>query len=55
VGFADNHILVSFRGNCIRGARFGRRGDQLFGETPEPMTTFAVSFVRNNPKNNAEM
>src|ERR1700686_5302917 len=55
VGFADKHTLASFKGNCIRGARFGRRGDPLFWETPEPMTIFAVSFVHNNAKNNAEM
>jgi len=30
MGFAGDHILESFEGNCIRGARFSRSGDPLF-------------------------
>jgi hypothetical protein len=55
MGFAGDRILVSFNGNGIRRARFRRTGHPLFWKTPQPMTTFAVSFVRNNAKNNAEM
>ena len=50
-----DQILVSFKGNCVRGARFSRGRDPPFWETPEPMTTFAVSFMRNKAKNNSEM
>ena len=53
--FAGDYVLVSFKGNCVRGARFTRSRDAPFWETPEPMTTFAVSFMRNKTKNNAEM
>ena len=30
MGFAGDHILESFNGNCIRGARFSWSGDPLF-------------------------
>jgi hypothetical protein len=30
MGFAGDHVLESFEGNCIRGARFSRSGDPLF-------------------------
>ena len=32
-----------------------RERRSAFGQTPEPMTTFAVSLVDDNAKNNAEM
>src|SRR5579862_3939149 len=51
MGFAGDCVLVSFKGNCVRGARFSRSRDPPFWETPEPMTTFAVSFMRNKAKN----
>src|ERR1700722_4343942 len=54
-GLAGGCILVSFKGMRIRGARFSRSGNRLFWQTPEPMAAFAVSFVRNGAKNNAEM
>jgi hypothetical protein len=45
----------SIKEGCVRSARFTRSGDPPFWETPKPMTTFAVSFMRNKAKNNAEM
>ena len=54
-GSAGGCIIVSSKGMSIRGARFGRSGDPLFRQTPEPMAIFAVSFVCNEAKNDAEM
>ena len=55
-GFAGDRILVSFKGNCIRSVHVRRSGNLSFWQTPEPaMAIFAVSFMHNNAKNNAEM
>jgi hypothetical protein len=54
-GLAGGCILMSFKGMRIRGARFGWSGNRLFWHAPKPVATFAVSFVRNDAKNNAEM
>jgi hypothetical protein len=48
-------VLILFNGNCVREARFSWRGAPLFWETPQPMTIFAVSLMRNKAKNDAEM
>lgn len=55
MGFAGGHVLASFNRNWVRDARFSWRVAPPFWKTPEPMTTIAVSLMRDKSKNDAEM
>ena len=54
-GLAGGCILMSFKGMRIRDACFGGRGVPPFWQAPEPVATFAIGFVHDDAKNNAEM
>ena len=55
MGFGGGRRFASFQGNRIRGLRFGGNGDAFFWQPPKPMATFAVSLVRDDAKDDAEM